>query len=1730
MCSVGTDFIMYQMKHKEEENKGGIHLRDRHWRYEACFVSASTRPVLSCLRAAVQSGTNEFQRKEMENCLFPQKCITGGWLSSSPTSWALNIILAFLCGLGLFFLLLSYFQTNPSLPPRKKHRNIRKYQAKPWRRNNRSKKKNQTLKACRDCLQELEEVQDLFSLLQSHLARVSDQGHFQLLHRAAPGQVRRGVPAGAHQPCREPMEDAPTVAPSPSPAPLTGHPLPRTSSVSVHSHSSLSTSWPSEPFLPPDGFSHQPLALPPSPPWLPPSEACPPPLTASLALEQPDSPLTLPQCDSMAPPLHPIPQSSSPHTPWLASSVPAISGLGRSSCPISALSWWQAAPKTWTLSTSTRLESHQEPLAHRLPEALFWGDPTHRQGETGIPPFINLDIQKLLEILIAKRTDLKTQKEKEEKEESDCHLTSFGRMFKSPGDKQDTMGDQHFWSLRGKPKQPLSPEKPPHPKTSGDNLQQKCNQFFWGLPFLHSESLVATVGVADSPLEFPSVQFNELSHALPLQIQDNIAPHLSLTQSLSDTLAQPQPFTLDLSQSQPLPLAQPQHLPLDQPQHLLLHQSQPQPLPQAQPQHLPLDQPQHLLLDQSQPQPLPRAQPQRLPLDQPQPQAHFAPSVPIGPSSLPPEMGTYEVSCPESQKTPSFTSNAIQNLECHFLKKQLERGRTLPAVVKRSQEVFSQGSPDLPQDGQDPQGHGSVSVLPRDLINPELRKQLEWHLWKKFMKHQSGLSRRIQLSVKLLQPHREFQKVPQAISRHRPVSESDSTDGSCQATPRTGSRYPAKTMPRKSLDKDSSSTAERIQKDLHRGSASSPGKAPGINSEESDTDLKPSTSSADKKHPEKVLRAHLGRKLGQIREGQIPADVHRSRLTAHHALDLLRKPSTHRKTGKPAFSKGWEPYRTTSHNFSILSPYTQRMLEAHIIRFRVKHRWSLPLKVLKPINLFKLKKSFSFPRSSTTRLATCVSKACSKTKFLGKPPRPHQGEEVVKESYPTLGSPLPAPQPTCEEIQQALQGTSPRDGRGPLEAPLAGQEARSPSQTLAYSFVGRIWHREPASGTLMNSSLESSPSPATATSEPRESGGRASQDSCYSIKVLALDLESQYLSAKESREPGEVEEAPAWGVTLEPSVWANNRTIRADLRRSGSSEKSDSPSPPTELFAQDPEELFFDAQFREFELRKLMKSENQPQDNAASVLLQDCETGVLLQDCATDSLLQDCQSDVFLAADILASQGSLSGFQSGSREAPGPTSQVLYGLRSSGQKIQRQSEPLGLRDQYKSRSKSSVPTAEREYYRRPSRREPEKELSGLKIRHIREMSHTAQHKDAVESSGSKACQLLLKKETVPPESYFRRRMRHFIQCFFPSKGKRVEESLQKGKSSSSRRRRPVIGRSTVDSATTKAQVLMTAVGQILQEKMVPHHGVRAPEFSWCQRDLQASAGPNVCYHRVLSYQEQRRVMRKTASNQQGTPKGHSYANKTEWIRSRDNRQEAERHGVPLPGVTTEDSRGPTATSRPSGEKLGGPAPGPTASSGGPHTSLLWAGALLREEPRPDGSRHGPAAGPQDPTRAGAPGGGAQRAQACSAAASLWRPVLPRGAQGGPSAEPAHRTQGRREQGRGRAGPSGARGGRPKAGSLSLAAARSSQGQQQGGREVGNQTCTPRSCRERSHGQGAGGTARNRKEQGPRPLSCQTVQRPRQTRAETPDRPTQRPPTETPDRPARRPPTDPHGDL
>ena len=54
----------------------------------------------------------------------------------------------------------------------------------------------------------------------------------------------------------------------------------------------------------------------------------------------------------------------------------------------------------------TNFESQQKHLPCHPPEASFWGHPKNGQIEASTLSFVNLDIQKLLEILITKRVEL----------------------------------------------------------------------------------------------------------------------------------------------------------------------------------------------------------------------------------------------------------------------------------------------------------------------------------------------------------------------------------------------------------------------------------------------------------------------------------------------------------------------------------------------------------------------------------------------------------------------------------------------------------------------------------------------------------------------------------------------------------------------------------------------------------------------------------------------------------------------------------------------------------------------------------------------------------------------------------------------------------------------------------------------------------------------------------------------------------------------------------------------------------------------------------------------------------------------------------------------------------------------------------------------------------------------------------------------------------------------------
>ncbi|XP_022346925.1 spermatogenesis-associated protein 31A6-like [Enhydra lutris kenyoni] len=1317
---------------------------------------------------------------KMEN-FFSLRSTGTTWLSSSPTSWVIDTIFAFLCGLGLFLLLLPCFQSNPSLPPARKYRSTRKHQVE-LRKRIRSKKKSGALKACRNCLKELEGARSLISLLQSCLGRLPDKGGFhQLLCQDLPGEVYKAAPARAHQPCREPVDAAaPAMSLLATPVPLTQRPLllgPKTSSVSVHSHSSLSVSWPPETFLP---LLPQPLALSPLPPRPLNSEACPPPVTTSSAPQPSDSILTLPQCDSKTLPLGTITQRSS-HTPSSASPIPTTSGLGHSSCPISALSWWHTAAKALCLSTSSNYEYQHEHLSHHSPEALFWANPTDKL-RVATPSLLSSDDQKFLEIQVTEGIKINIWKEKEKdgsypKQMSpDYHLNSLGNMLKSLDVEQKS--PQHFWSTKGKPEQLPGPQQLSYPKVLGHHLQQKYNQLFWGLPSLHSESLVATAWISESSsaLQSPSFLFNGISSACPVQMQPKLSPMLSQSKPLSQLEFQSQNLISTMPQFQHPPLTQ--------------------------------------ILTQD----------------------HLQSSLPILSSSSSPQIRACQISCPIAQDKSQFIiPTEIQHPEWPLLQEQLESG-ALSSVIKRSQEVFSVFTSNLPEDSW------VVSILPENFpISPELRKQLEQHLQKWLVQHRWELPRKIQESLELRQHQGELPGTCQAKGKHGPSRPSAFAGKSSKDTQKVGFQLS------QGMGKGLGYILGKVPKDISRASENSLMRFQGVGSEESESDLGLSQSDSGSnllrsldKNLENLLTRNLSRKLGQISE-RMPMSVHQTGLAVNHAFPKFNTDMEIRNLG---ILKGWRPYVNTSHRVSFLRPDIQEALEAHIIRFWVRHRWSLPLKVLKPINLFKLKKVQPLPilQFASAPAATCVSGAPSMVKFaefLGKPSQSCLGKKaIIEESVSTLERPFVAPSPMYGEIQRALGRAPSGDNKGPLKAFLIGQEDRPPSQSLTLNFMGNT-QQSSSVECIERNSLELSPSSTMARNEPREEiMDWPSQDPCHRVAMLEMSLGSQCFSAEKDREAVEL-------MCLGNNELTKSQTINVHMGNLDSSKKLSRMS----VF-QDPGETCLNEEISEFKSKMNTKSENQ---------------------------LQNYSTNMLLDADNLASQVPQCHPQ---RVATGDTvpSQMLYGFIADQRSCLRQQEPMipKLQDSWKSQSKMTIPTNKREDYRRLNSGN-EEQFEELRTSQAECMCHPAPVRGITDSVRSRYIQVPPEKKQGPPESLFRKRVRRFFQWIFPSEKVKGQNALQKCKPiiASAQSQGPVKSRSIMASETPEAQALMTTVGQILEEKMVIHHGCHATKLNEHKQELQAPVCGYVCYHRLPFYPEQRRIMSYTAHGHQATSKDPS---------------------------------------------------------------------------------------------------------------------------------------------------------------------------------------------------------------------------------------------------------------
>nr|XP_008256113.2 spermatogenesis-associated protein 31E1 [Oryctolagus cuniculus] len=1315
----------------------------------------------------------------MEN----QKSIRAMWQSLSCTSWGTNIILVFLCGLGLF--LLTFVHSTPPSPPPKRKGTIRKCQGH-TRRRIKSRKKSRALKACRDCLEKLKEARGLVSILQSHLGKLPDDSASHLLCRDLQGDERNPAPAGGHQPHGEPEEDASPVtsSPLPSPALLTQHP--------------------------------------------PPPASCPS-----------EGPQQV-QSDVKSTPAGPAPDSAPPGNSCLASLSTAASGLDRVSSSIAFFSWWWPTAKALLLFTSPHGRGRQEPLSQHPPEASPWGDAARGQAEAGGPPFISPDGQRLLEILISRRAGLMLKAEEKTgsllgQMRPGCLLSSLGALLRSLSSKQASSAPQLFWRPRHQSTQLQGPPRLSAPQVFGDHLEKKCSQLFWGLPSLHSESLVATAWVSKGPTlsRAPTVRFNINSRSSPVQTRSTEPPLLS--------------------QPQPLP-----------PNHL----NQPQPLTEKLPSH---------------PRQVPT--PVQLPC-----------SFPSLPSPSLHKGRTCRSSCPTSQdKARSIIPTDNQEMDWP-LQMPLQRKWAARSFLQNPQEGAGQPTPSLPQGSWASQTRKSTSAFPGETISPERHRQSEQQSQARLLKDkpQDGFLYRIQPCQKLMHPRGKFSRTCpfQGMEKHGRSQPSlpSAVAGKSIKDVKTMEPMQCRRLHRKGavglkLGKQSKDPGqdEDDKKDLPWIPESTSVEVLEDDKEEAERNFfKPRKHEyrsykprvPEKEDLKKDLKAHLEKKSGQINKGRIPVRVRRSWLTANYAFPNY---NTHIKPRNPADPKGHNSSVNTSQKTYFVNPFTRNLLETHIKSFPVRRGWNLYHQTLKHTNLNSgAVQASQHPQPKFPSSASQESGANVKVKAANALGDPHKGlgeKMMAKKSVPPPERPVIAPSSVYKEAKKTL-AVAPSGGTRRLsEAPGTRQEAKLPIESLKDSLRDRFQQSKTAQGARRGS-LARRKSTTAAKNEPQEIGHLAPSDH-YKPKTQISRI-SQATGAKEIRDALEAEEKPlTWEATREANMTISQTiNVNLNLEPCGDGQRPQTSRMPIGYRTGQPgleREVV-----NEVEVQVEVESENQPQG----------------QD--TDIVYQDYTVEVHPITDILASQAS-SDTPKNMSSSNISASQGLHDHLLKAGWSQRQQEPRSprVRSPWKSENKMFSPSDKREDCRRLRPGDHEERAAAQRATHARGMSHPARNRETGDTLVKKSSQFLPTRRQEPLESHNKKRVRPFMQHSTPTRrGAGWEDTLPRDRpvSATAGSQGSHLGRLFTEKREAQAQALTTVVGKIVVDQLgLPYTHVPS-EFSWYTEETQVPLGECPCYHRGPSYPEPRRVGMDTAFCHQATPQSFSHPINSMSVRDRDSHQ------------------------------------------------------------------------------------------------------------------------------------------------------------------------------------------------------------------------------------------------
>ncbi|KAM4876777.1 spermatogenesis-associated protein 31D1-like [Thomomys bottae] len=609
---------------------------------------------------------------------------------------------------------------------------------------------------------------------------------------------------------------------------------------------------------------------------------------------------------------------------------------------ISQFSWWQAHNKNTFLPRLPHCDFQQENVSFHPPDSYFWRHSNASHVENRHIPFLDLNIQELLKRQKKKKTIFETL-EKAGKEDdrpvfeqkwSEKQLTSSWNSMHSLVGEQDTIAPQTDWDMKGKTEHLGIHQQLLYMKTMGKNLEQKDSQLFWGLPSLHSESIVATFLVSreGGSIEPHLILFNEICKDPVAQMQGRRPPPLPQSIPLPLANVHTQPMT----QSQTLPFTRTHFHTCVNPPLLTIPLYSP---PCGNTSHSPQNRNNPVTLHGNQY------------LECHMVQKHQDSSW----GSVPEVQNRQESICPLAsnvkcvRQTPqsyvpvsAFSGHFCepQNLQLHV------PNRLIPPWC--FQAYLSPGSLVL----MEPQCNSTQ--IAHHNCNPVSLQPFEYH------GHICNDQRKSQVS----QLGTFYESVATSSQLRRDTA---------QNLGHILGKYPLNNLPMDSeYDVLNCPTAapERQNKWVYNSRNSS-----------GNTLLRLPRNNLNELQIRSILRLHVIRKFWQISVGQIPLMVCRSWLVGDNMVPHSGSSHTHmEKTNLlPLLSRSF--CSVTTLELPFLDQKTQQMLEAHIIRFQMSQRWGLPLKVLESIKFYMLREAKTWPLPQFDFLSTSRHLARSATSF-----------------------------------------------------------------------------------------------------------------------------------------------------------------------------------------------------------------------------------------------------------------------------------------------------------------------------------------------------------------------------------------------------------------------------------------------------------------------------------------------------------------------------------------------------------------------------------------------------------------------------------------------------------------------------------------------------------------------------------------------------------------------------